>query len=270
MKHSAFTGRRRGGFTLVELLVVIGIIVVLFSIATPMVLTARRNADRVRTQSDLNAIAQALDAYKNDFKDYPRPDPTRATDPVLAWALLGPWPAVSASSTTPGDGADGPGFRTHWDKDAKAGSRVWGPYLPPDKFPTENVDGVQDMRYLVDRFGTRIEYLPRWGSPKPGRTLFGTTGTQGVYDYRQIAPKRSDDPEDPVPKVLYYFQRALGDGVADPYTHNDLIDPPNEKLLADPPPFLLLSRGHRKTFSTKDEVDKTFAKTSEVTNLQTP
>ena len=94
------TGRPKRGFTLVELLVVIGIIVLLFSIATPIVLTARRNADRVRTQSDLNAIAQALEAYKNDFRDYPRPDPSRATDQVLAWALLGPWPAVRVSAST--------------------------------------------------------------------------------------------------------------------------------------------------------------------------
>jgi hypothetical protein len=49
-----------------------------------------------------------------------------------------------------------------------------------------------------------------------------------------------------------------------------VIDAPAEKLLVDPPPYLLLSRGYRKAFSTKDEVDKTFSKTSEITNLQVP
>src|SRR3954452_5060119 len=93
--------RRRDGFTLVELLVVIGIIVLLFSIATPIILTARRNAERVRIQSDLNTISMALEAYKADCKDYPRPDASPTGDPtrpVLAWALIGPWAAMPEGS----------------------------------------------------------------------------------------------------------------------------------------------------------------------------
>src|SRR3954451_15033181 len=120
--------RRRGGFSLVELLVVIGIIVLLFSIATPIILTARRNAERVRTQADLNTIATALDAYKAEFRDYPRPDPSNPRVPVLAWALVGPWAAV-VEGGNPGDGADGPGFRTSWDNANKVGSKVYGPFL---------------------------------------------------------------------------------------------------------------------------------------------
>jgi len=43
-----------------------------------------------------------------------------------------------------------------------------------------------------------------------------------------------------------------------------------EKLLVDPPPFILLSRGYARAFSAKMDVDKDFAKTSEVSNLQVP
>ena len=62
--------------------------------------------------------------------------------------------------------------------------------------------------------------------------------------------------------ALYRFppDLALGDGVAG--THDDVIGS-GETLLVDPPPFLLLSRGHPRAFSSKEEVDTKFAKTAE-------
>ena len=280
-------GRRGGGFTLVELLVVIGIIVVLVSIMTPIVMTARRNADRVRTRGDLNTIALALEAYKNDFRDYPRPDAATPTTPVLAWALVGPCDAVTGplpppwSGTGSGDGADGPGFRTQWDNTNKVGSKVWGPYLPPDKFKIDfDTSTTPATVFLLDRFGSRIEYFPQWRSAKPGVKLFGVTSGDpltslagaggGVYDCRQAAlPQPADATNNPTPgqQAVYYLQRSLGDGVGG--AHDDLIGA-GEKLLVDPPPFILMSRGYSKMYSPKVDVDQRFDKTSEVTNLQTP
>jgi prepilin-type N-terminal cleavage/methylation domain-containing protein len=72
-------GRSRRGFTLVELLVVIGIIVLLIGILLPMIARAMRQGNRARIASDLNAISAALDAYKADFGDYPRLIYTSAT-----------------------------------------------------------------------------------------------------------------------------------------------------------------------------------------------
>jgi type II secretory pathway pseudopilin PulG len=60
------------GFTLVELLVVIGIIVLLIGILLPMIARAYRQSQRARIASDLNAISAALEDYKHDFGDYPR------------------------------------------------------------------------------------------------------------------------------------------------------------------------------------------------------
>jgi prepilin-type N-terminal cleavage/methylation domain-containing protein len=59
-------------FTLTELLVVIGIIVLLAGLAVPMVLRAYKQGNKTRTKADLNTIAIALNAYKGDFGDYPR------------------------------------------------------------------------------------------------------------------------------------------------------------------------------------------------------
>jgi prepilin-type N-terminal cleavage/methylation domain-containing protein len=271
--------RRVGGFTLVELLVVIGIIVLLFSIATPIIMTARRNAERVRTQGDLNTIAMALDAYKADFKDYPRPDLADPTRPVLAWALIGPWDAVAAGGN-PGDGADGPGFRTQWNVlvNPPVGSKVFGPYLPPEKFNTEILNGNV---YLLDRYGTRIEYFPQWKSAKPGVKLFGVQSGDpiggglagnggGVYDWRQATPPRPEEAGDSPStqsRAIYYLQRALGDGING--THDDLIGS-GETPLTQYPPYLLLSRGHSRMFSSKEEIDTKFSKTGEVSNVQVP
>ncbi len=108
-RRRTISRRRRDGFTLTELLVVIGIIVALAAIGLPMALRSYKAASRTRTQADLQSIATALNAYKQDFGDYPRVSnraPGQTVGPgwnvgpaILCKALIGPY----------GDGIASPG-----------------------------------------------------------------------------------------------------------------------------------------------------------------
>jgi len=79
--------RHRPGFTLVEILVVLGIIGLILSIALPVTFKARRQASRTRALRDLEALHIALDEFKNSHNVYPQiyyPFFTPNTDPKNA------------------------------------------------------------------------------------------------------------------------------------------------------------------------------------------
>ena len=81
--------RTRAGFTLVEMLVVIGIIALILGIALPATFTARRKAARLKVQHDIQALATGLEEFKSQYGDYPRIGKGTDGPTVMTEALTG-------------------------------------------------------------------------------------------------------------------------------------------------------------------------------------
>jgi general secretion pathway protein G len=70
--RTAKTTRRQGGFTLVELMVVMLIISVLAAIAIPAYIASLRNAREAVLKEDLHVMRQAIDSYTMDKEKGPQ------------------------------------------------------------------------------------------------------------------------------------------------------------------------------------------------------
>jgi prepilin-type N-terminal cleavage/methylation domain-containing protein len=79
--------RRFHGFTLKELLVVIGIIVLLASLLLPTVMRANKLARRTKAGRDLQILQLGLDEYKNQHGSYPSADDEYLADNNMDGAM---------------------------------------------------------------------------------------------------------------------------------------------------------------------------------------
>jgi prepilin-type N-terminal cleavage/methylation domain-containing protein len=63
---------RKCGFTLIELLIVVAIILILIAIALPNFIEAQIRARVTKAKSEIRSIATAFEAYRTDWRYYPR------------------------------------------------------------------------------------------------------------------------------------------------------------------------------------------------------
>ena len=97
--------RKRSGLTVIEILVVVGIIALLAGMLIPAASTVKKMAKEVKQRAQLTAIQLGLAAFKNDYGDYPPSDPfswlndtrdvenssgaQKLAEALLGWDLLG-------------------------------------------------------------------------------------------------------------------------------------------------------------------------------------
>src|SRR5205809_1988120 len=92
--HSSFSSR---AFTLIELIVVFGLIIVLTGLVLSTVGYARKKGARVRAETEIAAMSAACENYKADNSVYPRdPNANTATDALNARTMFDPASANSA------------------------------------------------------------------------------------------------------------------------------------------------------------------------------
>ena len=189
-----------GGFTLVEMLVVLAVIAILISILVPVLSWAQARARVTATAGDMRSIALALDAYHADFGMYPNsglatssapnglyPDgsnyaiPPYRADELLAEALIGYLPgaldgapALPAGASTPYPGYTPEAANTLEETKGFAMlpyHRVYGPYADIGSTNLTEVpatawnDPSAALYYFADAFPPRDGAGINFGNP---------------------------------------------------------------------------------------------------------
>jgi type II secretory pathway pseudopilin PulG len=91
IRSGACHNRRYTSFTIIELIVVVGVIIILTGLVLSTVGYARKKGARARAETEIAAISAACESYKSDNGVYPRdPTPNTATDALNARTMGDP------------------------------------------------------------------------------------------------------------------------------------------------------------------------------------
>jgi prepilin-type N-terminal cleavage/methylation domain-containing protein len=200
---------RRGAFTLVELLVVIGIIAVLIAILLPALTKARRQSMTVQCMSNMRQVGNAMLIYADQYDGYLFPD-------KLGWANNTVYLTNPGDGSLAGTGPFGSLVLTQPDKANAYTYNTWpvkvlGSWNPPVMLcptDTDPLPNAQHTYILNDYFATFNEKygkaLPNHLSPSDAILMGEKTSIQG--DYYMEMDTQSD------------FQKAV-----DPYRHGTTV-----------------------------------------------
>ncbi len=285
--------RRNAGFTIIELLTVVGIIVLLIAILLPALGRARRQAKDVNTHAFLHSIETGLEMFQNERGQYPAsdaaayksqfvglpPDPTDGTKRAHNGILTGMHVLADALV-----GQDLLGHNPKGLYNPNTEKKRVGPFLkigtadvfPDDdkeshKLPFPEWEKYNDDSHLEP--GAVVLFDPSYGNP----VLYYKANARGNVPVVEVA-----DPDQGQVGCYRYADNALvthihpesGSGwkldqdltvqenplqVVDPNFSDFITNPQSDALNVLPKPhnmdsFLLISAGYDKIYGTGDDV----------------
>ena len=261
---------RAAGFTLIEILVVLSIIVLLIAILVPAAILAERYAYSSATEGDLAAIGQALSVYHSDFNMYPDSDlcasatnlyystapnkgiPSGHADDYLAECLLGYLPGVADGYPASGPAYAGTGTGSAFPNTAgftmQPYKKVYGPYMPTN---AQNITPDTTGNYYFSG-----DFPPTAGTPQPilyfsataspsSDYVFGAAPGQGIFCSADdpggapsgLVPLTTGTP--PIPNQASLFLKLIGDKTGTNLATGGTITGRNSYLLVAPGPSQL-------------------------------
>jgi len=176
--------RRRRGFTLIEMMVVIAIIVILIGLILPTIGAVRERAKIKATQTLIQGIDAALRRYYMDMDEYPPStvadlgDPDPKPDSLYLYLC----------------GTDGKGIK----KKTGDVTRKYEAYMVP---PPENIRKIGAEIHIVDSWGNDIVYLnckrytDQMRGPDPNYVDDGKCRNPNSFDLYSVGPDRQKDPD---------------------------------------------------------------------------
>ena len=273
--------RKKTGLTIIELLIVLGIIALLIGLLLPALSVVRNMAKETKQKAQFATIELALEAFKNDYGDYP---PSRSyggpvftyssgsqalAESLLGWDLLGFHP----NSAWRADGLDkqmGPGSYDPAQTRDINGDGVpdtfderKGPYLElanvgafrlVDLFRTNALGPLDPDTFVIcDVFGTKKISMANGKIVRAGAPILyyraDTSGktTRTIYNgsdnIRLVFAKQiADGGEDPLTSALFFYD----------YIKNPKITARDWPYRPDS--YILISAGADGLYGTPDDI----------------
>ncbi|MGB2865183.1 MAG: type II secretion system protein [Sedimentisphaerales bacterium] len=173
--------RKKTGLTIIELLIVLGIIAILVGLLVPSLSAVKKMAKETKQKAQFSTIEMALIAFKNDDGDYPPSannigdycGSQKLAEALLGWDLLGFHPNSDFTS----NGTNGAGVFVYDNSDTVLFGQRKGPYLEQATTNAFTLGSIfwngtgsleANTHVICDVFNTATARLPNGTTMKAG------------------------------------------------------------------------------------------------------